>query len=117
MGIIEGDIYPKKISEDDLIFGIKSNGVHSNGYTLIHKILENTDYDLNELIKPTTIYVDDINYLKEKYGNSIKGFSHITGGGLIDNIPRILDKGYNIDIHCKWGVLMFLNGYIIIQIW
>ena len=57
------------------LFGIKSNGVHSNGYTLI-QILENTRLHLNELIKPTTIYVDDINYLKQKYGNSIKGFSY-----------------------------------------
>ena len=115
VGIIEGEIYPKKINEGDLIFGIKSNGVHSNGYTLIHKILENNEYDLNELIKPTKIYIDDINYLKQKYNDSIKGFSHITGGGLIDNIPRILDKGYNIDIHCKWNIPDVLNGYIIIQ--
>ena len=97
--------YPKKINEGDLIFGIKSNGVHSNGYTLIHKILENNEYDLNELIKPTKIYIDDINYLKQKYNDSIKGFSHITGGGIIDNIPRILDKDYNIDINCKWDII------------
>ena len=104
VGIIEKDVYPKKINEDDLIFGLKSNGVHSNGFTLIHKLLEKNDYDLNELIKPTKIYVNDINYLLNKYGDYIKGISHITGGGLIDNVPRILDKDYNIEINCKWDV-------------
>ena len=98
VGIIENDIYPKNIIEEDLIYGIRSSGVHSNGYTLINKLLEKYDYDLNELIKPTKIYVDDLNLLKNKYSDYIKGFSHITGGGLIDNIPRILDKDLNFNI-------------------
>ena len=104
VGIIEKDVYPKKINEDDLIFGLKSNGVHSNGFTLIHKLLEKNEYDLNELITPTKIYVNDINYLLNKYGDYIKGISHITGGGLIDNVPRILDEDCNIEINCNWDV-------------
>ena len=98
VGIIQNDIYPKNIVEEDLIYGIRSTGVHSNGFTLINKLLEKYDYDLNELIKPTKIYVNDLNKLKEKYPDYIKGFSHITGGGLIDNIPRILDKDLNFNI-------------------
>ena len=98
VGVIENDIYPKNIVEEDLIYGIRSSGVHSNGFTLINKLLEKYDYDLNELIKPTKIYVNDLNKLKDKYSNYIKGFSHITGGGLIDNIPRILNKDLNFNI-------------------
>ena len=98
VGVIEDDVYPKNIVEEDLIYGIRSDGIHSNGYSLINKLLEKNDYDLNELIKPTKIYVHDLNLLKNKYSNHIKGFCHITGGGLIDNIPRILDKGYNFNI-------------------
>ena len=98
VGIIENDIYPKNIVEEDLIYGIRSTGVHSNGFSLINKLLEKYDYDLNELITPTKIYVDDLNNLKNKYSDYIKGFSHITGGGLIDNIPRILDNDLNFNI-------------------
>ena len=98
VGVIENDIYPKNIVEEDLIYGIRSSGVHSNGFTLINKLLEKYDYDLNELIKPTKIYVNDLNKLKGKYPDYIKGFSHITGGGLIDNIPRILNKDLNFNI-------------------
>ena len=98
VGVIEKDIYPKNIVEEDLIYGLKSSGVHSNGFSLVNKLLEKYDYDLNELITPTKIYVDDLNLLKNKYSEHIKGFSHITGGGLIDNIPRILDKDLNFNI-------------------
>ena len=98
VGVIENDIYPKNIVEEDLIYGIRSSGVHSNGFTLINKLLEKYDYDLNELIKPTKIYVNDLNKLKEKYPDYIKGFSHITGGGLTDNIPRILNGDLNFNI-------------------
>ena len=98
VGIIENNIYPKNIVEEDLIYGIRSTGVHSNGFSLINKLLEKYDYDLNKLITPTKIYVDDLNLLKDKYPDYIKGFSHITGGGLIDNIPRILDKDLNFNI-------------------
>jgi len=98
VGIIERDIYPKKIVEGDLIYGLKSSGIHSNGYSLINKLLETHDYDLNKLMIPTKIYVNEINILKSKYEKFIKGFSHITGGGLIDNIPRILEAGYNFSI-------------------
>ena len=64
VGIIENNIYPKNIVEEDLIYGIRSSGVHSNGFTLINKLLEKYDYDLNKLIKPTKIYVNDLNKLK-----------------------------------------------------
>ena len=109
VGIIEKDLYPKKIYENDLIYGIKSTGVHSNGYTLIHKILENHNKNdieniLDELITPTKIYVNDINNILNKYEKFVKGFAHITGGGLIDNIARILDEEHNICINRVWEI-------------
>tara|TARA_Y100000996_G_scaffold414382_1_gene405077 strand:+ start:4487 stop:5431 length:945 start_codon:yes stop_codon:yes gene_type:complete len=104
VGIIEKDIYPKKVNNGDLIFGLPSTGVHSNGYSLIHKLLEKEEYDLNELMKPTKIYVHEVEKLKMELNGSIKGFAHITGGGIIENIKRILDKGQNIEITKKWDI-------------
>ena len=104
VGIIEGDVYPKKIVSGDLILGLASTGVHSNGFSLIHKILEKDSYDLNELLTPTKIYVNDIEKIKNKFNKYIKGFCHITGGGLIENIKRILDDEHNISISYDWHI-------------
>ena len=104
VGIIENDIFPKNMEEGDLIYGIESSGVHSNGFSLINKILETKEYNIEELMTPTKIYVKDLNKLKEKYKNKIKGFAHITGGGLIDNIPRIINEGYNMNINKFWKI-------------
>ena len=104
VGIIEGETLPKKMKEGDKIYGIRSSGIHSNGYSLINKILESNDYDPVELLKPTKIYVNDIIYYTNKYNHLIKGYSHITGGGIIDNIPRIINKGYNMNITQPWDI-------------
>ena len=108
VGAIEKDVYPKKIHEDDLIYGLPSTGLHSNGYTLIHKLLDISDFHipggLNQLLTPTKIYVDDINNIIQKYSPLVKGFAHITGGGLLENILRILDKEHSIHIDGKWVI-------------
>ena len=104
VGIIEGEVYPKEMKEGDLIYGLPSSGVHSNGYSLINKLLETNDYDSEEIMKPTKIYVNDIFQLQKKYKDKIKGFSHITGGGLIDNVPRIITKGFTMNISKPWPI-------------
>lgn len=92
--IITGD----KIKEGDIILGLASSGVHSNGFSLIRKIIKKSmmifysevgnEYLYDELLRPTKIYVKPVlNVLKEV---PINGIAHITGGGLIENIPRIL---------------------------
>ena len=104
VGIIEKDIYPKKMGTGDFIFGLPSSGVHSNGYSLIHKLLEKEEYDLQELMKPTKIYINEIEKLKTELNGKIKGFSHITGGGIIENIQRIVGEGQNIQITEPWKI-------------
>ena len=104
VGVIEGETLPQQMKGGDKIYGLKSSGVHSNGYSLINKILEKNEYSPDELLKPTKIYVNDIIYLREKYGSSIKGICHITGGGMIDNIPRIINEGFNMNITESWEV-------------
>ena len=104
LGVIEGTTYPKTINSGDLILGLPSTGVHSNGFTLINKLLETYNYDLEELLTPTKIYVNDIEKIKAIFKDYIKGFSHITGGGLIDNINRLLDKEHNIKLNYDWDI-------------
>jgi len=99
VGVIENEVYPKKIEEGDLIYGLESSGLHSNGYTLVNRLLEDNDYEnMDEFLIPTKIYAKEVSEIKEKYGDKVKGFSHITGGGIIDNIPRILRSGQSFSI-------------------
>ncbi len=92
--IIDG----RKIQPGDVILGLASSGVHSNGYSLVRKIIEVAKPDLNAdfhgrpladvLMAPTRIYVKPLLALMEKM--PVHGMVHITGGGLVENIPRVL---------------------------
>lgn len=97
-----------KIKPGDVLIGIKSSGVHSNGYSLVRKLfgedmkeLEKYDEELQAkpidvLLTPTKIYVKSILALIEKV--EVKGIAHITGGGFIENIPRIFPEGVGCEI-------------------
>lgn len=92
------------IQEEDVLVGIASSGVHSNGFSLVRKVFEMTRESLDTyyeelggtlgetLLTPTKIYVKALRAVKEA-GVRIKGCSHITGGGFYENIPRMLPEG------------------------
>ncbi|MGB5247158.1 MAG: phosphoribosylformylglycinamidine cyclo-ligase [Woeseia sp.] len=91
------------IEADDVLLGIASSGPHSNGYSLIRKVLkiaENRDIDGKPaeqlLLAPTTIYVKPL--LALRAAMTIKGLAHITGGGLTENVPRILPEQVHAEI-------------------
>lgn len=110
VGIVDRDkiIDGKKIYEGDELIGLASSGIHSNGYSLVRKLLNPTKEKLqeniellggvlgDELLKPTRIYVKTVLDLIDKF--EIKGISHITGGGFIENIPRMLPEGLKAQI-------------------
>lgn len=97
VGIVDKDeiINGKNIKEGDKLIGIASSGLHSNGYSLVRKVFEDINEDLNgeevwkTLITPTKIYVKPVLSLLEKF--EIKGMAHITGGGFIENVPRMFN--------------------------
>ena len=110
VGIVKKNkiINGKNIKVGDSLIGIASSGIHSNGYSLVRKLFGEDKESLmkyNEtlgctpaelVLTPTKIYVKTILALIEKY--EIKGIAHITGGGFIENIPRIIPKGMGIRI-------------------
>ena len=95
VGIVEKNkiIDGSKVSAGDQLIALGSSGPHSNGYSLIRKVLEKSkpsSSQLNSLIKPTKIYVKSILSLIQNL--PVHAISHITGGGLLENIPRVLPK-------------------------
>jgi len=98
VGLVEKKkILNKKIRNNDVILAVPSNGLHSNGYSLVRYLLKKKKINLkkskflkDELIRPTKIYVKELSLINEK--NLINGCANITGGGLVENIQRIIPK-------------------------
>ena len=100
--IIDGS----RIAAGDVVLGLASSGAHSNGYSLIRRILERTRPDLSAdfhgrpfadvILEPTRIYVKPILQLLDAV--AVKGLAHITGGGIVENVPRILPAGLTAEI-------------------
>ena len=91
----------KKIKNENLILAVPSSGLHSNGFSLVRYILKtkriNNRKLLNKLLTPTKIYVNEVLKLHAK--NLINGCCNITGGGIIENLPRVLPKNKAVEIN------------------
>ena len=103
VGVVEKSkaIDGKSIAAGDVVLGLASSGAHSNGYSLVRKIIERSNPDMNAkfdgdrtladvVMAPTRIYVKQVLALLEKV--TVKGMAHITGGGLLENVPRVLPE-------------------------
>ena len=109
-------ILPEMVQEGDAILGIASSGLHSNGYSLARRVLIDESADLSQytapqdrfggeslvdaMLKPTRIYVKPILGLLEA-GRPVHGVAHITGGGITENLNRVLPE--NLDAEVEWG--------------
>lgn len=101
--IIDG----RRIRPGDVVVGVASSGLHSNGYSLVRRVFR--EADLREfgpaLLTPTRIYVKPFLKLLSHPRHGVKGIAHITGGGFVDNIPRILPAGCEVRIEAgSWTV-------------
>jgi len=106
VGVVSEDkiLSKKKIKQNDLILAVPSSGLHSNGYSLIRHVIKKKRINIRknkflktELLKPTKIYVREVLKLIDK--NLINGCANITGGGLADNIKRIIPNSLNAEIN------------------
>lgn len=108
IGLVEKDriITGLDIGEGDMVLGLASSGAHSNGYSLIRKIIEKNSPDLSAdfhgqalidvIMAPTRIYVKPVLELMKHV--PVKGMAHITGGGLVENLPRILPRNVTAEL-------------------
>lgn len=119
VGAVEKDklIDCSKVKPGDVLVGIASSGVHSNGFSLVRKIVADNNLDLNlkyeetgdqtlgeMLLTPTRIYVKQVHEVLKEI--DVHGIAHITGGGFDENIPRILSKGQGIEVkEGSWEIL------------
>ncbi len=117
VGIVEKEkiLSPDKVQSGDILLGLQSSGPHSNGYSLIRKILELNDIDLdkplsdsgetlgNALLQPTRIYVRPVVELLKRV--DVSALCHVTGGGIVENLPRVLPDNVQARVsRASWTV-------------
>lgn len=120
VGVVEESevITGENVQKGDVLLALASSGVHSNGYSLVRKVIEVTNIDVHTqtlesgtqladaLMAPTRIYVKSVNALQKSLGNAnIHAMAHITGGGLTENLPRVLPKNLAAQIDTSSWVL------------
>jgi len=115
VGVVEADklLGQHNVKVGDVVLGMQSSGFHSNGYSLVRKIVADSGLDYRRtvaefgsrslgevLLEPTRLYTGVLNELLEsKLGASVKAMSHITGGGIAANLARVLPQGVALDVH------------------
>ena len=115
VGVVEAAklLGPQNVRVGDVVLGMESSGLHSNGYSLVRMIIADSKLDYNKsvlefgskslgevLLEPTKLYTGVLNQLLEsELGSAVHAMSHITGGGIAANISRVLPQGVAVDIH------------------
>ena len=91
VGIVERDalIDGSRVARGDAIVAFRSAGVHANGFTLVRRVLEREDYDGHDLLAPTRLYLEEARALRGR----AKAFAHVTGGGVLGNLRRVIPDG------------------------
>jgi phosphoribosylformylglycinamidine cyclo-ligase len=101
VGVVGRDklIDGSRIEVGDAVVGLPAAGIHANGFTLVRKVLEDEDYTGEDLLAPTRLYLREVRRLRETA--DVRGLAHVTGGGILGNLSRILPDGLGADI--DWG--------------
>ena len=99
IGIVDSDdlVDGSHVAEGDSVIGFASAGVHANGFTLVRRVLEDEDYDGDDLLAPTRLYLDDVRRLRGR----AHAFAHVTGGGIAGNVSRVVPEGLRAEI--EWS--------------
>jgi phosphoribosylformylglycinamidine cyclo-ligase len=102
IGIVERSelIDGSRVAAGDVVVGFPSAGVHANGFTLVRRVLEEEDYEGPDLLAPTRLYLQDARALRRR--SDVRAFAHVTGGGILGNLSRVLPEGREAEI--DWDV-------------
>jgi len=95
VGLVERDrlIDGSRIGEGDVVVGLSSAGIHANGFTLARRVLEDENYEGDDLLAPTRLYLDEVRGLAPAHG-----LAHVTGGGIEGNLSRVVPDGLRAEI-------------------
>jgi phosphoribosylformylglycinamidine cyclo-ligase len=98
VGVVERErvIDGSSVRTGDVVIGLPSAGVHANGFTLVRQILEHENYDGDDLLAPTRLYLDDVRRLRER----AHAFAHVTGGGIEGNLRRVVPD--ELELRLDW---------------
>jgi phosphoribosylformylglycinamidine cyclo-ligase len=113
VGLVEPDAHPEPIKAGDVLIGLESSGLHTNGYSLVRKVFE--DVPLNEQFEPGRTLAQEFlephrSYLEDLGRIGWKGAAHITGGGILGNLPRCLPEGLGARLNkASWEVPMIFE--------
>jgi phosphoribosylformylglycinamidine cyclo-ligase len=113
VGLVEPDAHPEPIKAGDVLIGLESSGLHTNGYSLVRKVFE--DVPLNEEFEPGRTLAQEFlephrSYLEDLGRIGWKGAAHITGGGILGNLPRCLPEGLGARLNkASWEVPMIFE--------
>ncbi|MBD0347660.1 MAG: phosphoribosylformylglycinamidine cyclo-ligase [Thermoleophilia bacterium] len=96
VGIVQRDLLVdgSQVEAGDAVIGFASAGVHANGFTLVRRLLEHDDYDGEDLLAPTRLYLDAVRAL----GARAKALAHVTGGGILGNLLRVVPDGLHAEL-------------------
>ena len=94
VGIVNDPLDGSGVEPGDVVLGFSSAGLHANGFTLVRRVLEEEDYDGDDLLAPTRLYLDVARSLR---GRAL-AFAHVTGGGILGNLERVVPDGLHAEI-------------------
>ena len=98
VGIVDRErlIDGSRCEAGDVVLGLPSSGLHTNGFSLVRALIGDDDFDADLLLAPHRLYLDDVRALRE--GADVKALAHVTGGGILGNLPRVLPEGVGVEI-------------------
>jgi phosphoribosylformylglycinamidine cyclo-ligase len=98
VGIVDRErlIDGSRCEPGDVVLGLPSSGLHTNGFSLVRALVGEDDFDADLLLAPHRLYLDDVRALRERA--DVKALAHVTGGGIMGNLPRVLPDGVGVEL-------------------